>query len=162
VKTIFAGFIAACCLAASPSATGQTCPRIAGWVETATIASPPRAIEAKLDTGAETSALSATAIVPFTRDGTSWVRFSLNAADAIPLEAPLVRWVRVRRAGTKTDRRPVVGLALCIAGLSSVAEFTLTDRTGLDYPMLIGRSALAGRFAVDSARTHLTPDSCPR
>ena len=51
-------------------------------------------------------------------------------------------------------------LPLCIAGVKSAAEFTLTDRTGLDYPMLIGRSALAGRIAVDSSRMHIAPDGC--
>ena len=161
MKSIFSGFIAALSWT-GPQAMAQSCPQVAGWVETAAVADPPRAIEAKLDTGAETSALSAVAITPFTRDGQQWIRFSLNAAEPANLEAPLIRWVRIRRAGTKTGRRPVVSLPLCIAGVKSAAEFTLTDRTGLDYPMLIGRSALAGRIAVDSSRMHLAPEVCPK
>ena len=141
-----------------------TCPQIAGWVETASIADPPRALEAKLDTGADTSALSATAMTSFQRDGVTWVRFQLTAGspESAVIETPLIRWARVRRAGTKTDRRPVVSLPLCLAGLTTTAEFTLTDRTGLDYPVLIGRAALAGRIAIDPARTHIAPATCPR
>jgi hypothetical protein len=146
---------------------GETCTAIAGFVETVDIADPPRALEAKLDTGAETSALSARDIVPFARDGAQWLRFTVPVAEGggavePPVEAPVVRYVRIRRAGTKTERRPVVVLPLGMGGTRFTAEFTLTDRAGLDYPVLIGRAALAGRIAVDSARTHLAPVPCPR
>ena len=100
----------------------------------------------------------------FERDGAAFIRFQLaaGAPDSGMIEARLVRWVRIRRAGTKTDRRPVVSLRLCLAGLAFTAEFTLIDRTRLDYPVLIGRAALAGRVAVDSACTHIAPKTCNR
>ena len=67
-----------------------------------------------------------------TGDGRHWIRVALNAAEPANLEAALIRWVRSRRAGAKTDRHPVVSLPLCIDGVKSAAAFTLTDRTGLD------------------------------
>jgi hypothetical protein len=143
-------------------------PVVVGWVEAATIGVPPHAMDAKLDTGAQTSALSAAGITPFMREGVPWVRFTIQGAKDIPaeislaLEAPLVRWVRIQRAGTKPDRRPVVTLPLCIAGLSFPTTFTLTDRTGQEYPLLIGRTALAGRLAIDSSQTHTAATTCPR
>ena len=72
VQSIFAGFIAALTCTGPIPAIGQSCPQVAGWVETATVADPPRAIEAKLDAGAETPALSAVAIAKLTRDGRHW------------------------------------------------------------------------------------------
>ena len=145
-------------------AVAQSCPTVVGWVETVAIADPPRHMEAKLDTGAETSALSASAITIVQRDGATFVRFNI-ASDGPPkdqIEARLMRWANVRRAGTKTDRRPVVALPLCIDGTTLLAEFTLTDRSGLDYPVLVGRAALAGRIAVDASRTHVATAVCPR
>lgn len=165
VKRIVVGLLA---FAGPSPLVAQSCPTVAGWVETVAVAEPPRQMEAKLDTGAETSALSATAISTFERNGATFVRFTpatSGATDGQPsaqIEARLVRWANVRRAGTKTDRRPVVELPLCIGGMSLRAEFTLTDRSGLDYPVLIGRAALAGRVAVDAASTHLATAVCPR
>jgi hypothetical protein len=138
------------------------CPLVAGWIETATISDPPLAIEAKLDTGAQTSALGSRDLTVFRRNGTEWVRFTPQVGDARPIETPLTRWTRVRRAGAPLDRRPVVTLPLCLAGLAITAEVTLTDRTGLDVPMLVGREALAGRIAVDPGRDHVTVATCPR
>jgi hypothetical protein len=153
-------YVAALAVWVSP-ASGQGCPAVAGWVERAAIASPPRTIEAKLDTGAETSAIGASGIELFERDGVEWVRFTPQTTAGSPIETPLVRWTKVRRAGTKTDRRPVVSLALCLGGQSIPAQFTLTDRSGLDYPVLIGREALSGRIAVDSSRTYIAGTPCP-
>jgi hypothetical protein len=163
VKHIVVGILV---LSVPSHVVAQSCPKVAGWVETVMVADPPRPMEAKLDTGAETSALSATAFSTFERDGATFVRFTPAGDPAAQpqaqMEARLVRWANVRRAGTKTDRRPVVALPLCIDGMSLLAEFTLADRTGLDYPVLIGRAALAGRIAVDASRTHLATAVCPR
>ncbi len=144
----------------------QQTPVIAGWVEPVTIAGI--AIEAKLDTGAETSSLDARDIVQFNRNGEAWVRFKLprarrgeDTASASPaIESKLVRTARIKRADAATAQRPVVSLKMCLGGLTFPAEFTLTDRTGLDYAALIGRAALGPRFAVDAARTNLTDGRC--
>ncbi len=146
----------------SVPAAAENCPQVAGYLETARIGEPALTLEAKLDTGADTSALDARDIKPFARDGDQWVAFTTRTpAGVAPLTARLVRWVRIRRAGTEPARRPVVVLPLCIGGQSMMAEFTLNDRSGQATPILIGRAALAGRIAVDSARDHTAEASCP-
>lgn len=136
---------------------------VAGWIETVVIDGLP--VEAKLDTGAETSSIGATSMKFFSRQGAGWVRFGLAARPAQnpsrTIEAPVVRTVRVRRAGAPTERRPVIALPLCLVGSRITTEFTLTDRSGLDYVALVGRSALEGRVLVDPSRTHLAPAKCP-
>lgn len=45
-------------------------------------------------------------------------------------------------------------------GITAVTEFTLTDRSGMDYPILIGRSFLKGRLLVDAGATDIANRGC--
>jgi len=137
-------------------------PARAGWVETAWLTAYGIAIDAKLDTGAENSSLDAGRYELFEREGKQWVRFSVRGHDSERrmIEAPVLRIARVRRAGTGIAQRPVIALALCVAGRTGEAEVTLTDRTGMDYTMLVGRSFLAGRLIVDSGKTQAGAGAC--
>lgn len=134
----------------------------AGWIETAWLTRHGIAVDAKLDTGADNSSLNAPDYETFERDGRKWVRFAIESrgGTARTIEAPLLRVVRIRRAGAATSERPVIALALCVAGRTGEAEVTLADRSGMDYAMLIGRSFLAGRLAVDSGRRHVGAGAC--
>jgi hypothetical protein len=111
-------------------------------------------LEAKLDTGARTSTLHATSIEAFERDGRTWVRFVTPGA-AGPVEAPAVDHRDVRSSSGHSDRRYVIETQIVLAGDVVDVELTLTNRSRMRYPMLVGRTALAGRFAVDPARVHL-------
>jgi hypothetical protein len=151
-------------VAQSDTAPTVTGPIIAGWIEDATLGSTAITLKAKLDTGAQTSSASAVDLTTFQRDGRSWVRFSLATGETATgkQEAPLIRWATIRRAGSHPNRRPVVQLIVCVAGVTGPGEFTLTDRSGLDVPILIGRAFLAGRIIVDPARTDILPGKCSR
>jgi hypothetical protein len=139
-------------------------PMVIGWVESVQLQAGETAItlDAKLDTGARTSSLHVVELADFQREGANWVRFAVSTGSATPLtlERPVVRIARVRRAGTKTDARPVVRLLTCLAGKRHEVEYTLTDRSDMDYPVLIGRKALAGRFIIDSARKSIAAGLC--
>jgi len=155
-------------------AMAADCPQIVGWVEPVTVAG--RMMDAKLDTGAQTSSIDARDIGHFNREGRPWVQFRLGARRNIPaktsqgsgrettddvvIEAPVVRRAHIKRAGAPTERRLVVTLPMCLAGVSAETEFTLSDRVALDYRVLIGRAAL-GQLAIDATRTHVTAGSCP-
>lgn len=140
---------------ASPQRLSAETPAVAGWVETVCLQTPAVCLEAKLDTGAATSSLGASNITAFSRDGQAWVRFTLTTDSAEPLqiEAPVARRARIRRAGTEVSKRPVIALDICLMGRAGKAEFTLTDRSGMKYPALIGRAFLSGKFHIDPART---------
>lgn len=138
--------------------------RSAGWIEDVWIGDPGAPLAAKLDTGAATSSLHAEGIRAVNRGGGEHVTF--NFADGTgkrhTLDAPVVRWTRIKRAGAEPDERPVVRLALCLAGVTEETEFTLADRSRLDYPVLVGRSFLAGRVVVDSALKNTADGTCAR
>mgnify|MGYP005756115859 CR=1 FL=1 len=114
---------------------------------------------ARIDTGATTSSLSAQDITVFERDGNPWVSFNLaheGVDEKLPVETPLVRYVRIRQASAdNTERRPVVALTLRLGRLSERTEFTLTDRSQMTYPVLLGREFLKDIAVVDIARQNV-------
>ena len=140
---------------------------LVGQVEWLWIESVNRVYEARIDTGATTSSISALDITPFEKDGKRWVRFRLtpdDSDDSFEIEAPLVRYVRIRQASTDTlDRRPVAALTVKLGKMTEVAEFTLTDRTQMSYPILLGREFLRDVAVVDVAKKNIQvkPDISP-
>ncbi|PSJ46053.1 ATP-dependent Zn protease [Zobellella endophytica] len=114
---------------------------------------------ARIDTGATTSSLSAQDITVFERDGNPWVSFNLaheGVDEKLPVETPLVRYVRIRQASAdSTERRPVVALTMRLGRLSERTEFTLTDRSQMTYPVLLGREFLKDIAVVDIARQNV-------
>ena len=76
------------------------------------------------------------------------------------VEMPLEREAKIKRKGSQVQIRPVVKLGVCLAGVYEEVEFTLTDRSNFEYPVLIGRNFLAGKFLVDSSRSFTLPPSC--
>ncbi|MFH7565892.1 MULTISPECIES: ATP-dependent zinc protease family protein [Oceanimonas] len=111
---------------------------------------------ARIDTGATTSSLSAQDITEFERDGKAWVSFNMaheGVDEKLPVEAPLVRHVRIRQASAEEpERRPVVELTLRMGRLTEKTEFTLADRSQMTYPVLLGREFLKDIAVVDIAR----------
>ena len=133
-----------------------------GWVEWVLVSDARLRLKAKLDTGAKTSSINAANIEEFRRGGASWVRFTIRdrAGKAATLERPIRRRVRIRRAGATKVTRFVVELDICLGRQSRKAEVNLTDRKGLLYPVLLGRSFLADAALVDSSRTFLVKSNC--
>jgi len=120
-----------------------------------------QAFKTRIDTGADTSSISAAEITIFERDRKKWVSFYISHRDIrerIQIKAPLVRRVRVRQASTKEfDRRPVVLLSVRVGDQNEKAEFSLTDRSNMHYPMLLGRDFLKDIAMVDVARKYIQP-----
>lgn len=133
--------------------------RVLGWREW--LALPDfgvRAIKAKLDTGARSSSLHVEAIEEFERDGRVWLRFALDAKTrsgrkARWFEAPLADRRRVTDSGGTSALRPFIRTHIRIGGETFEVETNLTSRHGMMFPMLLGRTALAGRVVVDPARS---------
>lgn len=134
---------------------------VVGQVEWLWIEAVNRVYEARIDTGATTSSISALDITPFEKDGKRWVRFRLSpddSDDSFEIEAPLVRYVKIRQASSDVlDRRPVASLTVRLGKMTEIAEFTLTDRTQMSYPILLGREFLQDVAVVDVARDNVQP-----
>lgn len=112
--------------------------------------------KARIDTGATTSSLNAINIQMFERDGKEWARFNLNHTSgqdgqkAEIVEAPVVRWVKVRQSTSElAERRPVIEAWVKLGQLHEKAQFTLADRSQMAYPVLLGREFFKDIALVD-------------
>lgn len=117
-------------------------------------------VKAKVDTGAQTSALHATDIAEFERDGAPWVRFLVqpwqaDENDAVAVELPVHDRRLVRSSSGHAEARPVVLATLTLVGRDVDVELTLTDREEMVFRMLIGREALQQGFVVDPSESFL-------
>jgi hypothetical protein len=117
-------------------------------------------IKAKVDTGARTSSLHAFWVERFERDEQPWVRFAIHpeqGADSgeIHCEAPLLDQRLVRDSGGHEELRCVISTTLDIAGVQQRAEVTLTDRDTMKFRVLLGRTAMRGRYLVDPGKSFL-------
>lgn len=127
---------------------------VVGTVEKVSLDPPGVMYTARIDSGADGTSIHATDIVPFERDGKRWVRFTLDRPDAdsepITMEREVVRRVRIRQAELdEVERRLVVMLQLTLGSFSDSVEISLTDRSHMEYPVLIGRNILRNNAVVD-------------
>ena len=132
---------------------------VLGWKETIALATLGGIeLPAKLDTGARTSALHAVDIVCSEKEGNAWVTFDLPDIDQSRRHRfclPLAGHRSVKGSIGASQIRPLVRMELSLAGQTWTTEVTLTDRSDMELPMLIGRATLKGRFLVDPSRTQL-------
>ncbi len=111
---------------------------------------------ARIDTGAATSSVDARDI----RIKDNTVQFKIfEPGEGHAVTLPIVRWGTVRTSEGDA-RRPVVRLQLCIGSQLLSTTVNLNDRLKMEYALLIGRNALAGRFLVDVSRRKMLPPSC--
>ena len=134
---------------------------VIGRVERVAIYPGNLVIRARIDTGAKTASLNCRNMERFTRDGREWVRCPITntKGKTIVVEHRVVRMVGIKRHDRNAQQRPVIRLGVCLAGHYRTAEVNLTDRTGFNYQMLIGRNFLEG-FLVDPTRSFLGSPRC--
>ncbi len=116
-------------------------------------------INAKVDTGARTSALHAFRIQNFSKEGHSFLRFYLHpmqrqSTPEILCEAPLVDERLVTSSSGQRQRRYVIETLLRLGQLEWPIEVTLTNRDEMGFRMLLGRQALRRRLLVDPGSSY--------
>jgi hypothetical protein len=114
-----------------------------------------RGLDARVDTGARTSALHVEELVEL---GDGRVRFTLERASrgrSRAIETVVARRARVRSTSGKVESRVFVNARIVLGAAEYRVEIGLVDRRHMQNAMLIGRSALSGRFLVDAGRRYL-------
>lgn len=118
-------------------------------------------IEAKIDTGAYSSSLHCHHIEEFDRSGKAYVRFNLldpehPAYNDQLLELPIFDKRDVKSSNGASETRFFVQTGITLFGKVYRIEFSLTDRSEMKYPLLIGRKFLKNKFVVDVSKKNLS------
>lgn len=117
-------------------------------------------IKAKVDTGARTSSLHAFEVQPVERHGQPWVEFAIHPRQrnddvVVRGASPLLDRRIVRDSGGHEEERFVIQTTLAIGGERYTIEMTLTSRDNMGFRMLLGRTAMNGRYLVDPSRSYV-------
>jgi hypothetical protein len=111
-------------------------------------------LEAKIDTGAYTSAIHCEGIELIEEEGRIKISFHIApprnqgvTARIFKTEAFTIK--NIRSSFGQTERRYVIRTRVRIGKRLVRAEFSLSDRTEMRYPVLLGRKLLKHRFIVD-------------
>ncbi len=147
--------VAVLCLFAMPIAAAEK--KAIGAVEDIVIFPWGLTLAARIDTGAATSSLD---VCDFKVVG-KYVTFTLaDRCGGHKIRRPLL--------GTKTihtsdgsGQRPIVMMEICLGSTLIKTRVTLNDRSKMEYPVLIGRRTLRGKYIVDVSSKNLLPPTCP-
>lgn len=119
-------------------------------------------LEAKIDTGAYTSSLHCHHIEPFTKNEEQWIRFYMldpdhEAYNDQKLELPIHDQREVKSSNGERELRYFVQTEIQFYDNIYTIEFSLTDRSAMKYPLLIGRKFLKkGPFLVDVTHKNIS------
>jgi hypothetical protein len=126
-----------------------------------------RAIKAKIDTGARTSALHTFGLESFEEDGILKVKFGVHPLQKrndieIICVAEVVDRRRVTSSDGQSERRYIISTAVALGGLKWPLELSLTNRRSMRFRMLLGRAAISGLLLVDPAKSYLSGRRLPK
>ncbi|MBA3487653.1 MAG: ATP-dependent zinc protease, partial [Lysobacter sp.] len=111
------------------------------------------------------SALHVDAQWRFVNGGAPWVGFRVTPGDtgaAVECHAPVHDERQVTDSGGRRSCRVFVCTTLRLAGVERKIEVNLSDRREMQFPMLLGRSAMSRAFTVDPARSWLHGRQAPQ
>lgn len=116
-------------------------------------------IKAKVDTGARSSSIHAFDIQLEEQDGQQWVNFKVHPlqhddSEVVQCRAPVKDSRQVTDSGGHRTQRYVIDTTFNLGGEQFTAEVTLADRGNMLFRMLIGRTAMNGRYLVDPKRSY--------
>lgn len=118
-------------------------------------------LEAKVDTGAYTSALHCHQIRTLTKDGVEGISFKL-LDPSHPEYNDREYFFRdftqkkIKSSSGYAEQRYIVTTNVILFERKFKTEFSLADREQMKFPVLLGRKFLRGRFVVDVSEENLS------
>jgi len=118
-------------------------------------------IDAKIDTGAYTSAIHCHKIKITEMNGNKYVSFNLLDPSHPKYNEKRYRMLlhskkRIKNSFGKSEERCIVQTYISLFGEKYETEFSLSDRSKMEYPVLLGRKLLKKGFIVDITKSNLS------
>jgi hypothetical protein len=118
------------------------------------------AVNAKIDTGARSSAIHAFDLQTFSSEDKYKVRFKVHpyqrdSHTTVINEAEILEEREVRNSGGHTEVRLTIVTLVVLGGSEWPIELTLTNRDVMGFRMLLGRQAVRDRFLVNPGKSYL-------
>ena len=115
-------------------------------------------LDAKIDTGADSNSLHCDDIFI---DDENFVHFTLldeihPSYHGKRIKLPLYKLKRVKSSNGTIQIRASIKVTISFFGKKYKTIISLTNRSDMKYPMLIGRKFLTNRFLVDVSKEYLT------
>jgi len=115
----------------------------------------------KIDTGAETSAIHCHKVKLIEKDGEEIISFCLLDPkhpnyNGIEFRVKDFEEKKVKSSFGQSEFRYTIRTQVILFGEKITANFTLSDRERMKYPVLLGKSLLKKRFLVDVSQIDLS------
>ena len=115
------------------------------------------AIKVRVDSGAKTSAIHASNVVDFKKNGERWVSFEVypiqdNRRVSVRCEARVTDRRHVKSSSGITEKRYVIKTRMLLGSFEREIELTLANRDSMGYRMLLGREAMSQNILVDPSK----------
>jgi len=142
---------------AQPQTPAESAMTTVGAVEEVILTPWGVTFPARIDTGADLSSLDARDLV--VRNNVAEFKLGRRWGSR-RIQLPIVEWRHIQTA-SGTEKRPVVEISICLGSRLFRTPVTLKDRSQMLYPFLVGRTALSGKFLVDTSRSKAVRPTCP-
>lgn len=118
-------------------------------------------IEAKVDTGAYTSAINCSRVKVREINGQKELTFFLSGSKihekrARKFSTTDFKRKKIKSSNGQIEERFVIKTIAIIYGRKLRMEFSLSDRSKMKFPILLGRKLLTGRYIVDVSKKNLS------
>ena len=118
-------------------------------------------IDAKVDTGAYTSAINCSRVKVKVVGGIETLLFQISGSRIGQKKARRFSTVnfekrKIRSSNGVSEERFIIETDITIFGKKRKVEFSLADRSKMKFPILLGRRFLSGRFLVDVQKKNLS------
>ncbi len=111
-------------------------------------------IDAKIDTGAYTSSIHCSHIILTKEQGIEKINFYIplfNNSESLTkvFQTDQFKIKNIKSSFGQIEKRYVIRTKIRVAGRLITSDFSLTDRSEMKNPILIGRKILKNKFIVD-------------
>ena len=113
-------------------------------------------LPARIDTGAGMTSLDVRDLI--VKNKVAQFRLPEKYGNIL-ISLPVIRHCNVRSASSRR-RRPVVEIELCVGSRRTRVHANLSDRSQLEYPLILGRNVLKQEFIVDCAQDRMLSVKC--